>query len=227
MPERILLIEDNLDLTALLQYDLQGAGYEVTTAADGRTGMRRAQEQHPDLVLLDLGLPDINGAQVALQLRKTSAVPIVILTAVDTVESKAELLSAGANDYLTKPFFPEELLVRVEAQLRRQPCGKDDTLTVGSLELRPQLRQCLYEEREVQLSPIEFDLLLLLARHPGRLYSVEQLEHELWNGAPLPGRQTLHMQMRNLHTKLRNVKAAGLIRTLRGMGYAFRPNYTE
>lgn len=222
MPARVLIIEDHPDLTELLRYELQDAGYEVVAADDGLTGLRRAREEHPDLVLLDLGLPHMDGAEVTLRLRKISAVPIIVLTAIDAVESKVKLLDSGANDYLTKPFHLDELLARVEVQLRHEQWNGEDLISIGDLELHLPLRLCLYAGREVHLSPKEFELLLFLARHPGRVYSREDLEREVWHGALPPGSNTLHVHVGNLRHKLRGVDADRLIRTLRGVGYAFR-----
>lgn len=157
MEQRILLIEDNLDITRVVQYELEQAGYRVMTAPDGISGLTSARENIPDLVILDLGLPDFDGAEIARRLRKTSPVPIIILTAMDALDRKVNLLEAGADDYMTKPFHPEELVARVKVQLRHQQHG--EVIMIGALEIHPQKRLCHYNGHEVRLSPKEFDLL--------------------------------------------------------------------
>lgn len=133
MTPNILLIEDNPDITNVVKYDLEQAGYQVMTAEDGASGLTSARENKPDLVILDLGLPDFSGEEVARRLRATSNVPVIILTAMDAVEQKVSLLRAGANDYIVKPFYPEELLARVEVQLRAQPGSGEDTVPEPSV----------------------------------------------------------------------------------------------
>ncbi|GAA5500575.1 alkaline phosphatase synthesis transcriptional regulatory protein PhoP [Deinococcus xinjiangensis] len=220
MEQRILLIEDNPDITRVVQYELEQAGYNVITAPDGITGLTSARENNPDLVILDLGLPDFDGAEIARRLRKTSSVPIIILTAMDAVDRKVNLLEAGADDYMTKPFHSEELVARVKVQLRHQQHG--EIISIGALEIHPQKRLCSYNGQEVRLSPKEFDLLTFLARQPGRVYSRQEIEREVWNGELPSNSNVVDVHMANMRAKLRDLDGYGIIRTVRGIGYALK-----
>ncbi len=220
MEQRILVIEDNPDISRVVQYELEQAGFEVLAASDGISGLSQAREEHPDLVVLDLGLPDLDGAEVARHLRKSSSIPIIILTAMDALDRKLALLEAGANDYMTKPFYPEELVARVRVQLRHQQQG--DVIRVGDLEIQPQKRLCAYKGNEVRLSPREFDLLTFLARQPGRVYSRAEIEREVWQGELPSNSNVVDVHMANMRSKLREAGGFGLIRTVRGIGYALK-----
>ena len=220
MEQRILLIEDNPDITRVVEYELEQAGYRVLTAPDGISGLTSARENVPDLVILDLGLPDLDGAEIARRLRKTSPVPIIILTAMDALDRKVNLLEAGADDYMTKPFHPEELVARVKVQLRHQQHG--EVIMIGALEIHPQKRLCHYNGHEVRLSPKEFDLLTFLARQPGRVYSRGEIEREVWNGELPSNSNVVDVHMANMRAKLRDLDGYGIIRTVRGIGYALK-----
>ncbi|SMB85897.1 response regulator transcription factor [Deinococcus hopiensis] len=219
MQAHILVIEDNPDIAQVLQYELQEGGWDVSTASTGTSGLMQARETPPHLVILDLGLPDFDGVEVARRLRKTMDVPIIVLTAIDAVDRKVELLEAGANDYVTKPFHPEELLARVKVQLRQK---KDDLLSFGDLQIHPERRQVLYDGKEVLLSRKEFELLLLLSRQPGRVYSRQEISNEIWKGELSTSSNVVDVHFGNLRSKLRDVAGRSYIRTVRGMGYALR-----
>lgn len=220
MEQRILVIEDNPDINRVVQYELEQAGFGVLAAFDGISGLTLAREQNPDLVILDLGLPDIEGAEVTRRLRKNGSVPIIILTALDSLERKLALLEAGADDYMTKPFHPEELVARVKVQLRHQQQG--DVIRVGELEVYPQKRLAYFKGHEVRLSPREFDLLTFLARQPGRVYSRAEIEREVWSGDLPSNSNVVDVHMANMRSKLRDLDGYGLIRTVRGIGYALK-----
>ena len=222
MAERqvILIIEDDPDIARIVNFELDDAGYGVLLAKDGVTGLTMAREAKPDLVVLDLGLPDLDGAEIARRLRKTSDTPIIVLTAMDSVGTKVSLLEGGADDYLTKPFAPEELLARIKVQLRRKRGG--DAVVLGELEINPDKRLCRYAQKEVRLSPREFDLLAFLARQPGRVYTREEIERGVW-GEDLPSNSNVvDVHMANIRSKLRDVNGYGVIRTVRGIGYALK-----
>ncbi|ACO48193.1 response regulator transcription factor [Deinococcus deserti] len=220
MQQTILVIEDDPDIAQILTTEIEDAGYRVLTAPNRMSGLTCARSEAPDLVILDLGLPDMHGTEVARRLRRTSRTPIVVLTGMDTVASKVGLLEAGASDYLTKPFHPEELVARVRVQLRKhQQAGE---VSVGALKLYLQQQVCLYQGREVRLSPKEFELLGLLAEVPGRVYSRDVIVAELWPGVVDVGRSVVEVHMANLRSKLREVGGAGVLRTVRGVGYALR-----
>ncbi|HEX2862957.1 MAG TPA: response regulator transcription factor [Deinococcales bacterium] len=218
--QTVLIIEDDTDIAHVVRYELEDAGYRVLSAADGVTGLTTAREANPDLVILDLGLPDLDGAEIARRIRKTSDIPIIVLTAMDAIDRKVSLLDAGADDYLTKPFHPEELLARVRVQLRHHQGG--ETVVLGDLEINAEKRICKYAEREVRLSPREFDLLTFLARQPGRVYTREEIERGVW-GEDLPSNSNVvDVHMANIRAKLRDVDGYGVIRTVRGIGYALK-----
>ncbi len=219
-PHTVLIIEDDPDITNVISFELEEAGYRVITASDGVLGLTAAREANPDLVILDLGLPNLDGAEIARRIRKTSDIPMIILTAMDAIDRKVSLLDAGADDYLTKPFHPEELLARVRVQLRHHQGG--ETIVLGLLEINAEKRICKYNERDVRLSPREFDLVAFLARQPGRVYSREEIERGVW-GEELPSNSNVvDVHMANIRAKLRDIDGYGLIRTVRGIGYALR-----
>jgi two-component system, OmpR family, alkaline phosphatase synthesis response regulator PhoP len=216
----ILIIEDDQDIQRIVRLELEDAGFKVLVASDGVSGLTLARESNPDLVILDLGLPDLDGAEIARRLRKTSDTPIIVLTAMDAVSTKVNLLESGADDYLTKPFHPEELVARVKVQLRKSRGG--EAVVLGQLEITPDKRLVRYAEREVRLSPREFDLLSFLARQPGRVYSREEIERGVW-GEDLPANSNVvDVHMANIRAKLRDVDGYGVIRTVRGIGYALK-----
>ncbi len=223
--KRILLIEDDLEVARLVELELKEAGFAVDWAGSGMEGLVKHREKKPDLVVLDLGLPDLDGAEVARRIRATDETPILVLTAQDAVDRKVSLLSEGADDYLVKPFHPAELLARIQVQLRHK--GEGEVLSVGRLELYPKRRQVFFGEREVRLSPKEFDLLSLLMSRPGRVFSRQEIEERIW-GKPL-GRDSnlLDVHVANLRAKLREAGAYGYLRTVRGLGYAVRQGKGE
>ena len=203
MPCRILLIEDNPDITNIVQDELEQVGYHALTASDGITGLIQAREHQPDLIILDLGLPDFDGSEVARRLRKTSPVPIIVLTAMDSVDRKVHLLNLGANDYVTKPFHMEELLARIKIQLRQNVSAQ--VLQIGDLEIHPHKRLSRYAGQDVRLSRKEFDLLIFLTQQPGRVYSRQEIEQELWDGEFPTGSNVVDVHMANLRSKFRKV----------------------
>ena len=223
--KRILLIEDDAEVARLVELELKEAGFTVEWAKSGMEGLVKHRERKPDLVILDLGLPDLDGAEVARRIRATDDTPILVLTAQDAVERKVGLLSDGADDYLVKPFHPAELLARIQVQLRHREGS--EVLSVGRLELYPKRRQVFFGEKEVRLSPKEFELLHLLMSRPGRVFPRQEIEEKVW-GKPL-GRDSnvLDVHVANLRAKLREAGAYGYLRTVRGLGYAVRPGRGE
>ena len=217
---RILVIEDDADIGRLLQLELGEAGFEVEHHDRGATGLAALRERTPDLVVLDLGLPDLDGAEIARRIRRTESLPIVVLTAADAVGSKVRLLEDGADDYVVKPFHIDELVARIRARLRDR--GGDAVLRVGDLAIDRMAREVRLGEREAALSPREFDLLVLLASQPGRLYAREEIERRVWGDGGGPSSNTVDVHVANLRGKLRDAGGAGLIRTVRGVGYAIK-----
>jgi two-component system response regulator QseB len=218
--KQILLIEDDPEIARLLQLELSDAGFGVDWASGGMTGLVRLRENPPDLIILDLGLPDLDGGEVARRIRSGTSVPIIVLTAADAVERKVSLLSGGADDYIVKPFHPAELIARIQVQLRHHDGG--ETLSLGDLELNQGRRQVQYGGQELRLSPKEFELLSLLATRPGKVFSRLEIEEHLWGHSLEKESNVVDVHVANLRSKLREVGAYGYLRTVRGVGYALR-----
>ncbi len=220
MSKHVLIVEDDVDISRLLHLELEEAGYRVSSFDTGMRGLAAIREERPDLVILDLGLPDLSGAEIARRVRSTESTPIIILTAADDVDTKVTLLNAGADDYLAKPFYVEELLARVGVQLRKQ--GGDASIRIGDLAIDATRRQVFWSEEEVRLSPREFELLQYLASQPGRVYSRREIEQSVWGGDLPPTSNVVDVHVANIRSKLREVGGYGVIRTVRGVGYAIK-----
>ncbi len=221
---RILVVEDDTRLAQMIAGELRMAGYEVHQAASGTAGLELAFQERFDAVLLDLGLPDMDGLEVARALRQNGGPAILAVTARGALEDRVEGLYAGADDYITKPFSMLELRARLHAHLRVRRTG-DESLQFGSLRIDPEERRCSVQKdeqkRDVNLSVREFDLLLVLARRPGRIFSQLELS-ELTYGESEPDSNTLEVRVSSIRRKLREAGLDGAIRTVRGAGYAFR-----
>lgn len=220
MPHRIVIVEDDLDIARLLTLELEEAGYQVHAFDGGMRGLAGIRELQPDLIVLDLGLPDLSGAEIARRVRRTDATPILILTAADDVATKVEMLNAGADDYLAKPFHVAELVARVGVQLRRHHGGA--AVTVGDLAIDLPRRQVTWSGSEVRLSPRELDLLAFLAGQPGRVYSRAEIERHVWGEDLPPTSNVVDVHVANIRSKLRDAGGFGVIRTVRGVGYAIK-----
>jgi len=212
----LLIIEDDPDIATLLQLDLQDAGYRVSHASSVMSGLIRIREDAPDLVLLDLGLPDGKGHDVLKRVRQHSVLPVIILTAQGELSSKVELLNLGADDYLIKPFNPGELLARIAVQLKR---FTSDVRKFGALEISTAQRLVKYAGKTVPLSSTEFQLMHLLLDKPNQLHSKENIFAEVWGEQTRRNDNLLAVHMANLRTKLLEAGGYGLIRTVRGSGY--------
>jgi len=217
-PPHLLVIEDDPDITRVLQYDLEDAGFHVTTAGDGTTGLKLAKNHQPDVVLLDLDLPNLSGRSVLTRLRQNTDTPVIILTAFDDVQHKLSLFEAGANDYLTKPFHAGELLARIRIQLRR---NQAEVLTVGQLSVNVTQRHVTYAGQDVHLSEREFELLTLLARQAGRVFTYAELA-QAFGRSDAEAQNLLRTHVSNLRKKLEQAGGVLMIRNVRGIGYALR-----
>ena len=207
MAERILLVEDEEKLARMVELELQYEGYEVEKAFDGRAGLDRALSGEFDLVLLDIMLPALSGMEVLRRLRRESAMPVIMLTARDTVVDKVSGLDMGADDYITKPFNILELKARVRALLRRsgaavQRQAAKSPLTVGHIRLDPNERSAWKDGVPVDLTAKEFDLMELLLRNPGRVYSRENLLNVVWGYEYAGDYRTVDVHVRRLREKL-------------------------
>jgi two-component system, OmpR family, alkaline phosphatase synthesis response regulator PhoP len=218
--KHVLIVEDDLDISRLLRLELEDEGFAVTHCDTGIRGLSAIREENPDLVVLDLGLPDMDGAEIARRVRKTTETPIIILTAKDDVSTKVDMLNSGADDYLAKPFHTDELLARINVQLRRRTLGSVQKL--GAMTIDPARRQVYWDETEVKLSPREFDLLVYLCNQPGRVYSREEIEKNVWGEDLPPSSNVVDVHIANIRSKLRDAGGYGMIRTVRGIGYAIK-----
>jgi DNA-binding response OmpR family regulator len=227
---RILIVDDEPNLRHTLSYNLQREGHEVLQAADGETALVVAESQPPDLVLLDLMLPGIDGLEVCRRLRERYPVPILMLTARDTEIDRVVGLEVGADDYLSKPFSMRELLARVKAILRRAELDRAvqrpaplDQVVVDGLTVYLARRRVEVNGVAVTLKPREFDLLAFLARHPGQVFSRSQLLNHVWGFEFAGDTRTVDVHVRSLRAKLGDrADDASWIETVWGVGYRFR-----
>jgi two-component system response regulator QseB len=218
---KVLVVEDDPSLLKMVAGDLRLAGYDVFEASTGSDGLEATQRHRPDAVLLDLGLPDLDGLEVAKSIRGESGPAILMVTARGAVEDRVDGLYAGADDYITKPFSLAELRARLHAQLRaRRASG--EALEFGPLVLEPLTRRCLASGKEVALSAREFELLLVMARRPGRIYSQAELAERTYHEGDEPDSNALEVRVSSIRRKLRDAGLDGLIVTIRGAGYCFR-----
>jgi two-component system, OmpR family, response regulator MprA len=221
-PPRVLVVEDDEDIALVVQRMLRAEGYETRVAADGDAALEDARGFLPDLVILDLGLPGRDGIEVARELRGRDDTPILILTARDAVESRVEGLDSGADDYLVKPFDRQELLARLRALLRRRPPRGSAPLQVGDLSLNPDTHEVRRQERAVDLTQREFELLEYLMRNERIVISRQRLLDEVWGYDPFSMTNTIEVFVSNLRRKLEAGGEPRLLHTIRGAGYVLR-----
>ena len=224
MNERILIIEDDQAILKLLQRGLAYEGYTVDMSTDGRTGLILARDHTPDLVILDWMLPGIDGLEVCNRLRSGGSIPILMLTAKDTVQDRIQGLDAGADDYMVKPFNLDELLARVRALLRRTQPERVPVLKFADLTLDTGSRQAARGNRLVALTAKEYELLELFLRHPKQVLTREVIFDRVW-GYDFGGESNvLEVYIRYLRQKLEAEEEPRLLHTVRGVGYVMREN---
>jgi two-component system, OmpR family, response regulator MprA len=218
----VLVVEDDTDIAGVLRRSLDKEGYEVRVAADGEAALDQAGDFEPDAVVLDLGLPKLDGVEVCRRLRNGGDMPILILTARDAVEARVEGLDSGADDYLVKPFEREELLARLRAMLRRRPPRGSGFLVVDDLRLNPGTRQAFRGERELELTAREFELLEHLMRNARIVVSRQALLDEVWGYHPFAETNTVDVFISNVRRKLEQDGEPRVLHTVRGAGYVLR-----
>jgi len=223
--KRILVVDDEPTLVATLRYNLEREGYQVITASDGDVGLTLARSDRPDLIILDLMLPAIDGFEVCRLLRREMTVPILMLTAKADEVDKVVGLELGADDYVTKPFSMRELLARVRALLRRAetaPAVEMELLAMGDLQVDLRRREASRQGQPLTLKPKEYELLLFLLRNRGRAFTREQLLDQIWGYDFVGDTRTVDVHVRWLRQKIEDepAKPTRLI-TIRGMGYRF------
>jgi two-component system response regulator MprA len=219
---RVLVIEDDAEITDVLRRSLRSEGYEVRTAEDGVEALDAASDFVPDLVVVDLGLPRLDGMEVVRRLRGDGDVPILILTARTETDERVTGLDGGADDYLTKPFEYQELLARIRALLRRRPPRGSASLTAGDLRLNPDTREVRRGEREIELTNREFELLEYLMRNKRLVISRERLLDDVWGYDPMAATNTIDVFVSNLRRKLESDGEYRLLHTKRGAGYVLK-----
>jgi two-component system, OmpR family, response regulator MprA len=219
---RVLVVEDDVDIAGVLRRSLDKEGYEVRIAADGEAALDEAGLFEPDAVVLDLGLPKLDGVEVCRRLRQDGDVPILILTARDAVDARVEGLDSGADDYLVKPFERDELLARMRALLRRRPPRGSAYVVVGDLRLNPDTREVFRGERQLDLTAREFELLEYLMRNARIVVSRQTLLDEVWGYHPFAETNTVDVFISNLRRKLEDGGESRVLHTMRGAGYVLR-----
>lgn len=229
--EKILVIEDDEDVLELIRYNLNREGYQVLSAETGEVGLGRTEVEAPDLILLDLMLPETDGFEVCRSLKRdhsTESIPIIMITAKGEESDIVTGLELGADDYITKPFSPRVLIARIRAVLRRRKArtaDDSDVISIHGLRIDPQKYETQYEDNSLTLTSAEFKLLHFLARKPGRVFSRYQIVDGV-KGADYPvTERSVDVQIVGLRRKLG--KAGSLIETVRGVGYRFKDIYDE
>jgi two-component system, OmpR family, phosphate regulon response regulator PhoB len=229
--ERVLVVDDEPDIVALVAYHLAKSGYRVSTASNGQDALGLARQERPSLVVLDLMLPGLSGFDVLEQLRAddgTRDVAVLMLTARREEPDRIRGLSLGADDYLTKPFSPQELVLRVSAILRRVGASAHtatDVLAIGPIRIDRAAHRVSVDAADVELTPTEFKLLLTLAERRGRVQARGHLLETVWEAAPDIQTRTVDMHIQRLRTKLG--PAGDLIETVRGFGYRLRAGHAR
>lgn len=230
MSKKILVVDDEQSISTLLKYNLEQAGYSVITAMDGEEGLHNCVNEEPDLLVLDLMLPKMDGIEVCKQLRQRKImVPILMLTAKDDEFDKVLGLELGADDYMTKPFSPREVVARVKAILRRtqshteveiKESDESEQVMIGDLKVLPEHYEAYYGKERLDLTPKEFELLVYLAKHKGRVLTRDQLLSAVWNYDFAGDTRIVDVHISHLREKIeRNTKKPLYIKTIRGLGY--------
>lgn len=231
MAKRILVVDDEPSITKLVSFNLEKAGYDVDTAADGQAALEKVQDIQPDLIVLDLMLPKVDGLEVCKRLRQeNNHIPVIMLTAKDEELDRVLGLELGADDYVTKPFSPRELVARVKAVLRRsaikdaleQADAKQKPLVIGDLVIDVEGYESYVQGKRLELTPKEFELLVYMATHRGRVLSRDQLLNAVWNYDFVGDSRIVDVHVSHLRDKIEpDARRPLYIKTVRGIGYKF------
>ncbi|WNQ10181.1 response regulator transcription factor [Paenibacillus aurantius] len=225
LKKKILVVDDEPSISMLLDFNLKLVGFDVLCVYDGEAVFEAIPAFRPDLIVLDLMLPKMDGIQVCRRLRDMgNRVPIIMLTAMQELNDKIAGLDNGADDYMTKPFSPQELISRIQAILRRMQGLPEEeeaeSIEIGSIRIHPSQREVTVEDRPVDLTPREFDLLLFLCRHKGKVLSRQQLLHGVWDYHFLGDTRIVDVHISHLRDKMeRNPRTPEYIMTIRSVGY--------
>jgi DNA-binding response OmpR family regulator len=225
MPVRIVVVDDEESILKVVTYALEQVGFEVYTAGDAAGGAFLVEEVKPDLLILDIMLPGKTGLELAREIRQESDIPIIMLSARGDEVDRILGLEFGADDYVTKPFSPRELVSRVKAILRRtgQGTGERARIAVGELEVDLESRQVTMRGEDVHLTTSEFGILQLLARHPGKAFSRAEILTALWDESPIGDDRAVDVHIHNMREKLEaDTKSPEYLLTVRGFGYRLR-----
>ena len=225
---KILVVDDEPKILRIVEHCLTREGYEISTAMDGQQALEHFQRQDYDLVVLDLALPKVDGFQVCRTIRETSSIPIIILSVRNQELDKILGFNLGVDDYLTKPFSPLELCLRVKAVLRRtkdeHKLPQSDTLTYchNGLSIDPSAREITLDNQPIELTAKEFDILWFMVKHPNKVFTRQQLLYQIWQSDYIGNEDTVTVLISRLREKIkRNNSPSSFIQTLRGVGYKF------
>ncbi|MDQ5847218.1 MAG: response regulator transcription factor [Acidobacteriota bacterium] len=225
--QRILVVDDERQITRVLSRGLTARGYDVHIAADGEGALQTFHDWHPDLVITDLSMPNLNGLELCRKLRAFSEVPIIVLSVKGEERTKIEALDAGADDYVTKPFGIDELLARIRATLRRAPAGEDSSsnvLEAGDFRIQLAERRLTIKDRDIHLTPKEYDLMVYLIRHAGKVLTHHSLLGAVWGGDYTEQNEYLRVFIGQLRKKIEADPAnPRYILTEPWIGYRFQP----
>lgn len=226
MLQKVLVVEDEAAIREMLAFNLGRAGYEVHSAATGVEARSSMADKYPDVVLMDWMLPDMSGLELTRQLKRdpeTREIPVIMLTARVQEDDRVAGLEGGADDYITKPFSPRELLARIKAVLRRGAAFQHETVTAGRLELNTASHRVSVDGAEISLGPTEYRILHFFMHHPDRVYSRAQLLDRIWGGNVYVEERTVDVHIRRLRKALTASGYDKLVQTVRGAGYRFSP----
>ena len=225
MDRKVLIVDDEKNIVDIIAFNLKKEGYQVITASDGEEGVRKTFEENPDLILLDIMMPKMDGLNTTVKIRETLNIPIIILSAKSEDTDKILGLNFGADDYITKPFNPLELLARVKSQMRRYTslgsiAEKSNVIKIGGLELDKDAKEVRVEGEPVKLTATEYGILQLLMENAGKVFSIDQIYEKVWNELSFAPENTVSVHIRRIREKIEiNPKEPKYLKVVWGIGY--------